>query len=234
MKSRLFIFPAMVLFAGGVFANEVPAKPANELQEIENQLKTVLSKLGNEVTFKNLDSESFEISYHTRKFIVHSGTMIGKFSENTIEQTGPDYDGFKLWVQLQNAGVVNQAETPQVIKAPYWNTYLDVTSITGTNKQVYWGLSYWGRTDQKVLSQIKEALWKLDKSPKKVPYKAEKIAENQGEQLTGLFKKNLKSNSPYRLELTGGDSINLRGKILENLKEDTRVWVTGKKELSYT
>ena len=110
---------------------------------------------------------------------------------------------------------------------PYWNTYLDVTPITGTNKQVYWGLSYWGRTDQKVLSEIKEALWKLDKSPKKVPYKAGQIAENQGEQLTGLFKKNLKSNSPYRLELIGGAFLNLRGKILENLKEDTMIWVTG-------
>lgn len=228
MKSKLFILAVLIIFASKVISNEVPAKPANELLMVENQLNTVLSKLGDEVSFSYSSNDTLEFRYHTRKFMVHSGTMIGKFSEKAIEQTGPDYDGFILWGQLQDAGVANQAVTPQVIRNPYWNTYLDVTPLTGTNKQIYWGLSYWGHTDQKVLSQIKETLWKLDKSPKKVPYKAQQIAENQGEQLTGLFKKNRKSNSPYRLELTGGNSLNLRGKIIENLKEDTMVWVSGK------
>ncbi len=227
MKSRLFLIIAMLLFAGKLFGNEVSVQPAKELQLVENQLKIVLSKLGDEVSFKYSSNDTIEFRYHTRKFMIHTSYMTGKVSEKASERIGPDFDGFILWVQLQDAGFPIQANTPQTIREPYWNSYLAITQMTDTNKQIYWGLSYWSKTDQKVLSQIKETLWKFDKSPKNIPYKAQQIAENQGEELTGLFKKNLKSNSPYRIELIGGSSLNLRGKILENLKEDTRIWVTG-------
>ena len=226
IKTRVFLMISVLLITSCTLGNETSNKQDTELQTIQNQLKAVLSNLGNEVSFKSLDSELFEVSYHTRKFMVHSGSRIGKFSEDIFERVGPDNDGFLLKVYLQDKGTPIQANTPQTIKEPYWNTYLDVTQLTGTDKQIYWGLSYWSHTDQIILSQIKETLWKLDKSRNNVSLKAQQIV-NQGEELTGRFKKNKKSNSPYRLELIGGASLNLRGKILENLKEDTMIWVTG-------
>ena len=142
-------------------------------------------------------------------------------------QKEPDYDGFILRVTLQDAGTPVQFGTPQTIKEPYWNTYLDINTITGTNKQIYWSLSYWSHTDKNVLSQIKETLWRLDKSRKTINNNGKQEPVKKGEELAGLFKKNLKGNSPYRLELTKGNSINLRGEILENLKEGTMIWITG-------
>jgi hypothetical protein len=153
--------------------------------------------------------------------------MTGKVSEKASERIGPDFDGFILWIQLQDAGFPIQASTPQTLREPYWNTYLDVRQLNGTNKQIYWGLSYWSMTDKKVLSEIKGILWGLDKSQTIININGLQEPVIECEELTGIFKRNIKRTSPYRIEIIGGDSINLRGDILENIKEDTMIRVTG-------
>ncbi|HUU01571.1 MAG TPA: hypothetical protein VM425_09040 [Myxococcota bacterium] len=47
-------------------------------------------------------------------------------------------------------------------------------------------------------------------------------------ELTGVLKKTVKAHSPYRLELDGATgSFYLRGDVLKNVPEGTRIWVKG-------
>ena len=81
MKSRMLFIIIAALFTNSISGEQVSIKPEKELQIVEKQLKDILNKVGNEVSFKYLDSKAFEISWHTRKFMVHSGSMTGRFSE---------------------------------------------------------------------------------------------------------------------------------------------------------
>ncbi len=47
-------------------------------------------------------------------------------------------------------------------------------------------------------------------------------------ELTGVLKKTVKAHSPYKLELDGATgSFYLRGDVLKNVAEGTRIWVKG-------
>ena len=46
-------------------------------------------------------------------------------------------------------------------------------------------------------------------------------------ELSGLLRKSVKSASPYYLDLDGGNSFLLRGKLLDRVEPGTRVWVAG-------
>jgi len=134
------------------------------LNKIENKIRKALSDIETELSFdypKN--TQILNIKYKTRKFMVHSPTKIGKYSSEAYETEGPDYEGFMLYIQLQDASTINQAVTPQLIKRPYWKTDLNVTQIKNTDKQIYWGLSFGNRTDPRSLERIKEVLKNLDK-----------------------------------------------------------------------
>jgi len=232
MKIRIIFF--IMVAAASVFGAREREKNLNPmLQKVEKCLQGVLEQLGDEVLIEYGDSsESLTIKYRTRKFIVHSASKIGKFSEDAHETIGPDFDGFMLNIYLQDAGIVNQAETPQTIRQPYWRTDLDVTQIAGTSKQIYWGLSYWSRADEKILSSIRKTIWELEGSVGKYRALPQRVDDNllpmrKGDELTGLFRRSMKDLSPYMLDIDGGQSIALRGDILEDIPDGTRIWISG-------
>ena len=87
--------------------------------------------------------------------------MTGEFSREAHDEIGPTFKGFVLFVDVQPKGEVNQAETPQTLRRPYWETYIQVTPVAGSDKQLYWGLSYGSQTDTNLLAQIRQAIEKI-------------------------------------------------------------------------
>ena len=108
---------------------------------------------------------SLIVTYLPQTYKIHGRSKSGQVSTNVYDQVGPGFKGFVLRAHLQPRGEVNQADTPQTIREPYWQTDLDVTPIGDTDKQVYWALSYMGRTQTNVLAEIREAIKGLEKSP---------------------------------------------------------------------
>jgi hypothetical protein len=132
------------------------------LHQVEERLKPVLVQLTPKPTVEYEEhSEAVVVRYLTRGFQVHTRSKTGDWSTNTVETVGPDSKGFILQVYLQRAGEVNQVQTPQRLRAPYWRTLLDVTLMAGTTNQIFWGLSYGSRTDEKLLRNLREALGSL-------------------------------------------------------------------------
>jgi hypothetical protein len=103
-------------------------------------------------------SKSLVVKYKTRKFMIHSGSKIGRYSEKAHEEEGPSYQGFLLSLHLQKKGIVNQVVIPQTIRQPYWRTDLNVTIVDKSDRQLYWGLSYGSRTDEKLLAIVRKAV----------------------------------------------------------------------------
>ncbi len=110
---------------------------------------------------------SLVITHLPQTYKIHGRSKTGEVSTNVYDQVGPSFRGFVLRVHLQDKGVVNQAGTPQTIREPYWVMDLDVTPIASTDKQIYWALSYCGRTDTNILTKIRRGLNELSKEPNK-------------------------------------------------------------------
>ena len=47
------------------------------------------------------------------------------------------------------------------------------------------------------------------------------------DQLTGIIQKNAKALSPYGLQIDGSHEIGLRGDMLKNIPDGSRIWVQG-------
>ena len=128
-------------------------------------LRPVLDRLDPKpaIEFPKGDPQSLEVFCLTQKYIIHEKFKSGRVGTNSYEEVGPSHGGFMLRIHVQPKGEVNQAVTPQTLKEPYWLTDLDVTPIAGTDKQIYWALSFAGRSPTNVLSEIRAALKGLEK-----------------------------------------------------------------------
>jgi hypothetical protein len=134
----------------------------SELKLVESALQPVLEKLNPkpEISYPS-SSSTLLVSYKPQMYKIHGRSMDGEVSPNAHDELGPSFKGFVLKVHLQEKGDVNQAVTPQTLRAPYWQTDLDVTPLTGTQKQIFWGLSYGSRADTNLLTQVRKTLHEL-------------------------------------------------------------------------
>ena len=163
MKPIRILICASLVSLCSAQAEDPDAGPAPALLKAEKALRAALGDLDPEPSFEYSEhSESLIVKYRTRKFMVHTTTKSGRHSDKAIEVEGPSYQGFQLDIHLQEAGTINQAVVPQTIRRPYWQTDLDVTPLPGTDKQLYWGLSYGSRVSQDLLTQVKDAIKSLD------------------------------------------------------------------------
>ena len=142
--------------------------PAPELVRVIDGLQPVVAALLPKPEVKMNGDSSLMISYQAQTFKVHSNLMTGEFSRETHDEIGPAAKGFVLFVDVQPKGEVNQAMTPQTLRRPYWQTYIEVTPIAGSDKQLYWSLSFGSHTDSNLLSQIRKALNDLPNARPKV------------------------------------------------------------------
>jgi len=157
MKKLLFTLGLLITLATVSYSNDNEAIFKIAKEKIDPIIATLKPKAIIELKNEN----TLIISYRKRKFTIHGTSMIGKHSDKPYETDGPDYKGFILTLYVQTTGTINQAITPQILKRPYWSTYLNVTPIRSTKKQFFWSLSYGRRTDKKLLEKIKKAILKL-------------------------------------------------------------------------
>lgn len=97
-------------------------------------------------------------SFQTMTFKIHGRFMTGEIEKEARDDVGPKHTGFILTASLQPKGEINQACTPQTLQRPYWLTDLDVTPVAGSDRQLYWGLSYGTRTDTNTLAHLRAAV----------------------------------------------------------------------------
>lgn len=141
-------------------ASAIEAAPSPEIDRVAAALAPLFSSLSPVPKQERDTPSSVQFSYRTRSYRVHGISMTGEYDKEAMEETGPDASGFILYLDIQSKGVINQADTPQTLRRPYWETYVQTTPVAYADKQLYWGLSYGSRTDKKILSQIRGAIEK--------------------------------------------------------------------------
>jgi len=149
------------------------------LATVAGALKPILVKLdpSPSVDFPEHHT-SLIVTHLPQMYKIHGRSKSGQVTTNVYDEVGPGFKGFILRVHLQPRGEVNQACIPQTIREPYWQTDLDVTPLGTTDKQVYWALSYMGRTPTNVLAELRTAMKELEKSPSQASQvTARKLAE---------------------------------------------------------
>lgn len=163
MKKLLILSCSVFLVICSVQAEDATTQPDPALLKAEQTIRKVLADIDPEATFEYPEhTQTLLVKYRPRKFMIHGGSKIGKYDEKAHEEEGPDYMGFILRLHLQEAGTVNQAVVPQTIRASYWNTDLNITTVKGTDKQLYWGLSYGNRTDAELLDKLRSSIASLE------------------------------------------------------------------------
>ena len=135
--------------------------PAPELGNVVAALQPLMATLSPTPEVMTNDQSFVTISYRTQTFKIHGGSMTGEFAKEAHDEVGPTFKGFILSVDLQKKGEVNQAATPQTLRRPYWETYIQLTPVAGSDRQLYWGLSYGSRTDTNLLAQIRQAVERM-------------------------------------------------------------------------
>lgn len=151
------------MVGGNLSAEEI----GPELKTVADALQPIFEKLESKVEIvPSSQGKSLSFAYQAQIFKIHGRQMTGEVQPNAHDELGPNFKGFVLKVHLQDKGEVNQAVTPQTLKEPYWQTYLDVTPLAGTQNQIYWALSYGVRTDEGLLTKIKQVLANLKEAAK--------------------------------------------------------------------
>lgn len=154
---------AILALALALSASAEPPKapPDPALVMLQSRLERDFQKLDAKPTFEipvAYEGRNLIVRFKTRTYIVHPRRgMSGGFLETTEKREGPSDQGFLLRVQVEQLGEPNQALMPQVIREPYWNSYLSVYPIKGTQKQLYFCLSYAEGTDGTLIENIRKA-----------------------------------------------------------------------------
>ena len=139
-------------------ASVVAAQPVPELDRLTAALGSALGSLEPPATFTRESATTLRVSQRVQTFLIHDRSMDGRIAPEAREEVGPSHQGFVLFAEVQPAGTVNQADTPQLLRRPYWETWIEVSPLPGSDRQVYWGLSYGSRADTNLLAKIKAVL----------------------------------------------------------------------------
>ena len=161
-RATVFMILSILMFCDANAQDET-SRPEHVLRMAEERLRTALADVSPAPLYEHPGANTLVVKYKARKFMVHGSNLQGRFSEKAHETDGPSYTGFILTVRVQPAGVINMAGVPQTLEMPYWRTDLDVTMPKGLGHQLFWGLSYGNRPDQRHLKKIKDVFHALGK-----------------------------------------------------------------------
>ena len=135
------------------------------LIRVEKQIKPILAGMASNppACVLNSDGTYLTVSYETQKFMVHRSDMTGDWSSNAVEEVGPKRKGITLHVSVEPLGYPNQLWLPQTQHEPYWDTYVNVTPVSGTTNQLWWLLSYGSSAaDKGIVKRLQEAIESLN------------------------------------------------------------------------
>ena len=153
----------MLAIAGLAFAGD--GTPDPDLERVVGAVRRTTAALTPPPQVRSTGPQSVTITYQTRGFKVHAASMTGEYAGEVHDETGPGAKGFMLGIDLQKRGEANQAVTPQTLRRPYWETYLQVTPLAGSDRQLFWGLSYGPRTDTNLLARIRQTMDSMKGTP---------------------------------------------------------------------
>ncbi|MCX7001885.1 MAG: hypothetical protein NTV22_01265 [bacterium] len=104
----------------------------------------------------------------------------GDLSANAEDEIGPSPKGFILYARTEPKGSPNQLAHPQMLQTPYSKTYVQMTPVADSDKQLDWSLSYGSRTDTNLLAKIRQTIEGMEHKPNQVPEDtARKLADPQ-------------------------------------------------------
>lgn len=163
------------------------------LASLANRLQALLAVAAPGAEIATNDASTLTVSYRTQTYKIHGSWMTGEISKEAHDEVGPTFKGFVLTISLQPAGEINQALTPQTLRRPYWQTYIQVTPVHESDKQLYWSLSYGSQTDTNLLAGIRAAVDPLEPTPNlattdsgtpiKISLRTEKTSYATGQQI---------------------------------------------------
>lgn len=134
------------------------ASPLDLCRAIADALRPAIAGLAPAPQLGTNAPASLSVSYLARTFKTHAPSMTGEFAEEAREEVGPAAKGFILAAEIQKKGEVNQAVVPQTLRRPYWDSYVQVTPVSGSDLQIYWSLSYGLSADADLLARIRQAV----------------------------------------------------------------------------
>lgn len=144
MKYPLLTVTLMVSFIFCNGANGQDSEPHEVLRFIEQRLRPVVEEEYPDAAIELLPTR-FEASANTRTFSVHGGSKIGRWSEEPHIETGPGFQGFIIAVAIQEGPYVGAAVVPQVLRMPYWQTFVDAAALDGDERHVKINFSFGAR-----------------------------------------------------------------------------------------
>jgi len=167
------LLSSLLILLTSCYSNAADAPMDSELKRIGSVLQPVLAKLEPKPEISQPSGTStLLVTYKAQNYKIHGRSMSGEISPEAHDELGPTFKGFVLQVHLQEKGEINQAVTPQTLEGPYWKTDLDVAPLAGSQKQIYWALSYGRRTDTELLTKIRQSLRDLKDAEPTAPGKA--------------------------------------------------------------
>ena len=172
---RQLIYDGMVVHtAGGELFDLWLIPPGKGKDVADSPLVAVangLAKIAKEFEFEqevgvDPDGRSVSVSNRTRKFMVHSGGKTGKPPKEVREVVGPDADGCRIKVYLQEGRYAGAAAIPQNLRRPHWTTFINAYPVAGGRQHLFLSFSSGARTDPELLEKVNGLLSTLADRPR--------------------------------------------------------------------
>lgn len=158
-----------------LLAGPLAAKPQKEethpvLKKVHTGLSEIAKNLGEGVTIQFDRAKHVRLSFHTRTFLVYGGSKTGRYAKKAHEEEGPDVDGIMVEVRVAEGRYLGAAQTPQTLRRPYWQTFINEYPIAKGRQHLFLNLSTGARPNRKIVSQIHQLLNSLvEDDPKGTP-----------------------------------------------------------------
>lgn len=136
---------------------------SGDLKILEAALSPVLTNLEPKCSLVFLPEENaVHADYRTKSYTLSSGKRLagGGYLSGRSER-GPDEEGFMLTAWLLDAGAVDEFERPAIGQSSRWKTDEGMTPVAGTQKQLYWSLSYGPKVDLALLERVRQSFQNL-------------------------------------------------------------------------
>lgn len=98
--------------------------------------------------------------YSTMEFTVHRHWKTGEYLQLTDQIEGPNFKGFILQISVESGKYTGQAIIPQILRQPYWQTYIDRPATIDGKSHYVINFSFGSRVDSKFKDAIIKAFRK--------------------------------------------------------------------------
>lgn len=166
---RTFLLLFVSLTQCDIPAALAQSKPLTTPGDVKAALKDLILKHfpQAEITVKD---DTFAAKGNTMEFTLHRILRDGSITRKTYKTQGPRYNGFVLSVLHSKGRYMGPLVTPQMLREPYWSTFVNEIYNAKENSHLWVIYSYGSRVNrefhQKVLSILSWKPPRKQKGPK--------------------------------------------------------------------